>query len=145
MPQIVSAQYDSHDSAMQAVCALYSAGLSPQDIAVVSLRLQPTPAPENHALSRMSGPDAGSFDAQRWWEGFLEALLSRCLTPKTLRTYTAVIRSGSDLMLVHGAAEQMKTARWVLEQSGGRDIQVRVSADVDCYGAPAPYPAPTAK
>ncbi|AZI44237.1 hypothetical protein EHF33_15180 [Deinococcus psychrotolerans] len=142
MPHIVSARSDSHADAMQAVWILYRAGLPLRDIAMVSLSLQPQPTLSRHPLSPSPRADAAPFDAQTWWEGFLEAVLSRCLTPETLQAYTAVIRSGTSLILVHGTAELARTARQVLEQSGARNIEVRVSADVDGCVTPASFPVP---
>ncbi|GAA4001131.1 hypothetical protein GCM10022631_09730 [Deinococcus rubellus] len=134
MPQIVSGRYETHDNALQAVWALHAAGLPLGDIALVSLSMQPTPTP----LRRDSEP----FDVPAWWVGFLEALLSRHLDPETLRAYMDVINSGAYLMLAHGTAERASTVRQVLKESGARDIEMRVSTDVDCSGTPAPFPVP---
>jgi hypothetical protein len=139
MPQIVSGQFRGHDKATQAVWALHDAGLPLVDIILVSLSMQPDAALSSHTPP----PDAESFDAQTWWAGFLEALLSRHLDPHTLQAYTEAIHTGKYLMLAHGTADHASTARQVLERSGASDIEVRVTADEDQFHEPARYPAPT--
>jgi hypothetical protein len=60
IPQIVSGPYQSHADAMQAIWALYTAGLPLRDIVLVLLSMQPTSASTYHTPR----PDAEPFDAQ---------------------------------------------------------------------------------
>ncbi|AZI44205.1 hypothetical protein EHF33_14990 [Deinococcus psychrotolerans] len=121
MPQIVSGRYENHNDAMQSVWGVHAAGLPLNDIALVSLNMQPSAVPISYTLH----PNTQPFDAQLWWAGFFEALLSRPLDSQSLRAYLGVIRSGAYLMLAHGTAEHIRSAQRVLEDSGACDIVVR--------------------
>lgn len=120
MAQVYSGQYVTHAAATQAVWALNRAGLPLGNIALVSLSMQPPPEPARR-------PDAAPFEAQAWWEGFLEAVLCRPLAPAALREYTGAVRRGAYLMLAHGAASEVAATRQVLEASGATDIHLRVT------------------